>query len=1011
MLTKASIRFVRVLPNALKAEKKTDYPSALVGFQRSNFALVANAATYDLVDLENNQKIPLFEISSGGLDNEDFEEDDEVPPIETKTPGQDESIKTNEELEQQTDKQSTEATEAEEESSVDKEPTSPKDEQESDETASTEETPKDTPAPKTEDEDTKPVDLPKPTIEHPTPVAKKQHTKPPRKLKPMICAVSSDEFLLTSGTTINEPAMGLVVNTDGDISRGTIAWPKYPSSVAVDYPYVASAIDNQIYFYSLHDQDLVQTIEYKSRPQVFTVTSPISQAYLPLSEKIRLVPLNISTSPTEEPKPTEDQSKRIEKEKAHAESLSVISSSLFVYSKEAGVQCLLSSPRIFHLEKLVEQSRLDEVKEEMSTIEINTERAFVEIEYLGLLVGVGYLMHGDFDTATSAWLEGTLDPRIVIYIFNKESVNGDLWTFNGLIPFLKTTIEKLEGLRVTAAATPAEESAPTPAPATNTPKRSKKSKKGAKNNRAETKAAAAASKPTPGPSTVSIDEAKKKLTESRQYYAYFLGEWLKRRELESIVDKTAVFYSLELAYLRLSLEDKAAATAARDQEALSQSKTKLYTFLRREVVESVEDTLKILGKNDMYYGQFLLYEKYEREAEFCELWKRALSDGTISEVDPDFLSNKTEEAFASYLQHTCEDHDLVWNHGMWLVERNVKIGLPIFTHRSPDSQVQFQDDDVLAALKKLKNPHAWRSFLKILVYERHDLSRQGDLIEISAEDLVERIKLSATMRDIVAESYVEYKNLALPKRGYLDFMHSKMSRSAGGSEEAEITKMRLDLVRLLLGEGQYDIDVIRDKLEQCGYEELLVVELCVIYSKLGMHERCIRILAHSLLDFDQSVDYCRNGRLVVKTLKVGGVKSLVSKDTKSSGKTARKDQQEHPSQEADDATQRRLFTILFDEFLSISFESTRSLYLRMLLERYGDKLDTFTVLRKTPSEWPLERISGYLYSVLRQVMADKNESMVTKALARAQNTYIAGFHRQMQRAADKAQEEQEDEED
>ncbi|VVT46421.1 uncharacterized protein SAPINGB_P001205 [Magnusiomyces paraingens] len=891
VLTRASIRFVRVFPTALKAERKIDYPSALTGFQRANFAVVANASSYDLVDLENNQKIPLFEISSGGVDNEDYEDPPEPAPESTK-----EDTKTENTTEDAT--------------------TAPTN---TDTTTTTTTT---TTAGTTT---TTPQDPPPPNPEN--------HKKTPRKLKPLICAVGTNEFLLTSGTKLAEPAMGLVINTEGDISRGTIAWPKYPSSIAVDYPYVATVIDSDVLFYSLHDQDLVQTISYPSPPQVFTVTAPISQAYAPLADKIRQVPLDESPSPSY----SEEQKTRIEKERTQAEKLSIISSTLFVYTKESGVQCLLSSPRIFHLEKLVEQNRIDEVREEIKTIEVSTERAFIELEYLGLLVGIGCLMHGDFDTASSVWLEGSLDPRFVIYMFDRKSFQGNMWIFNGLLPFLANTMNKLKELREAAVAKP-------------TPK--KKNSKARKNKEE--------------PSSMPSDEVVKVLEESRTYYTYFLSEWLKRRGLESIVDKKAVFYSLELASLQLHLDDS--------------DHKKLYEFLRTEVIESVDDALTTLANRKLYYGQFVLLEKYNRTTEFVDLWKQVL-DGTLK--DNEFLSEKPEAAFATYLQNVCEDCDLVWKYGMWLVERNVKLGLPVLTHRSSDNPVQFDTDEILAALKKLKNPHAWRSFLKILVYERHDVSRQGDLVEILADDLTEKLAVSSDARDIVAASYNEYKALPLPKRGYVEFMHSKMGRSLQGSEEAEVTKMRLDLIRLLLNEDSaYDVRQVCTKLEAGVGRELLVAELCVVYSRLEMHDRVITLLTHSLLDFDQSVEYCQYGRLILKT----GAKSSASYP--------------HP-EEAPESTQRELFTRLFDAFLEINDEATRAVYLRMLLERHGHRLDAFTVLRKTPNDWPLERVSGYLYGVLRNVTADKNASMVAKALARAENNYVSAFHKKLTTAASK----------
>lgn len=969
----------------MKAERKIDYPSALIGFQRSNFALVANSSTYDLVDLQNNQKIPLFEISAGEQ-NDSFQDEEESEEIAKKQTEDDKSHVKNKDTDsndqqkdtpQTTDSKSSDSDSPTEDQTTDKEPK--------------EETEQENDVKKTSTESSGP--------------------KPIKKLKPMICAVSNDEFIVTSGTKYDEPAMGLVVNTDGDISRGTIAWPKYPESIAVDYPYVASVIDNQVQLYSLHDQVLVQSIDYKSTPTVYNVSAPISQSYLPLTDKIRLVPLKfVSIKPDTL---SEEQTKRIEKEKEYAEKLSIISSSLFVYSKEEGIQCLLSSPRIIHLERLAEQGRVDEVKEEINTVEVTSEKAFVEIEYLGLLVGLGYLLHGDFENATSFWLEGTLDPRVVIYTFDNESVKGDMWIFNGLIKFVKQILEKISSFRSDIS---------TQSDITTTPKvtssPSKKSKKGAKNKKNIPKSES--TQPSSSSSSSSIDKTKNLeiLKEANQYYSYFLSEWLKRRDLESVVDKPDVFNSIEIAYLKHLLSEFGPLT-----------KSKFYNFLNNEVIESVEEAIEILSTHKKYYGQFILYQKYNYEEKACAIWKKILN-GEIQ--DPDF--DKNEEDFTEYLLHTSTDHDIIWNYGMWLVERAPDIALAIFSHRPAESPIHFEDTDILNALKKLKNQRAWKSFLKILVYERHDLSLQADLIELTVDDLLDKIRISSEIRAGLSRTYKEYKQLPLPKRGYLDFIQSRMKRGL----DTEITKMRLDLLKLLLFDGNYNVNLIREKLESSGGETLLVVELCVIYSRLNMHKRCLNILIHILLDFDISIEYCLYGRLVIRSLmdtseqtpnnleQNNNNKSNTSNKTGSNNNNnnkksnRRKNHQQqsqiqtkeasssHATQDiikfpkADKATQHELFTKLFDEILSLTHESTRSLYTRMLLEKYGDQLDTFQVLAKAPSDWPLEVMSGYLYKTLRKVMSEKTESTIQKSLARAEHSYISNHYRALKRAQTKA---------
>lgn len=717
--------------------------------------------------------------------------------------------------------------------------------------------------------------------------------KTSKKIKPVIVPVGADEFLVLSGSKTDEPAMGLVVNLDGDISRGTIAWPQYPESVAVDYPYVASVIGTQVQFHSLHDQSLVQTIEFESTPIVSNVSAVISQPYHPLADKIRLVPLVDG-----------ENSERMETERKNAEKLSVISSSLFVYSKERGVQCLMSSPRIFHLEKLVQQEKLDEVLEEMGTLEITTERAVVELEYLNLLVGMGYILHKDFNSATGTWQTGSLDPRLIVYIYDPTSVVGDVWLFNGIRSILKTIVAKYsEEIAIDKS---------TGAVMTSTKKKDLKKAKHI--------------------------TAKDQL-ESRQFYQYFLKDWLAKRDMESLTDKKHIFHTIEKASLQLLLK--------LDAEGAIKKK-EVYSFIQKDVIDSLEDTITILEAAGRYYGLFLLYKQQGESNKVCDLWKKIFT-GEI--VDGDFKG--TEEEFAEYLQQ-CEG-PTVWDYGMWMANRNPEVGLKIFTKRS-----EFNDAELMEAFKKLDNPQVWRDFLRILVYDKKDYSFHADLVIVCVEDLQQEIHKSAKNQAFVMEGYKKYRELALPKRAYYDYMGS----SGTSKELKKIMKMRQDLVGLLAqNDRKYDHDLVRMKLE--GDKDLLQLELCVVYNQMNLHSRCIDILCNALQDFDQAISYCQHAKLVFGTK-----------------------QQQAQEPKADEDTQNELFPLLYDASLKMEPESVQIQCTRHLLESHGSRLDLSTVMAKTPAEWPLERLSGYLLNVLRNTTKEKNRSTLQRSLARAENTEV-----------------------
>ncbi|KAJ8098799.1 hypothetical protein POJ06DRAFT_142391 [Lipomyces tetrasporus] len=329
VFTKKLIRIVRVREKELRLIKDIDYPSALVGVQRSSMALVANEKTYDLIDLNSVQKIPLFAISSSP------DEDALLPPH--------------------------------------------------------------------------------------------------------VATVTSGEFLVCSGTSKDEPAVGSVINLDGDMSRGSIVWNGYPSVIAVEYPYCAAIIGNELQFHSLQTQQLLQTIPVASPPNLSTVSTTYSMPFPLLADKFVLVPYFDDVD-----------SPRREEERQIASRLATVSSSLFVFSSELGVQCLVPAPALLHLDALFEKSKIDDILEAIDRNEETTERAFHELMYIRQKLSLYYFEQGNFVEAERYWNESNFDPRIVIALFNQDDVKGVPWLYAGVKESLKMpeTEPTLEALMV-----------------------------------------------------------------------------------------------------------------------------------------------------------------------------------------------------------------------------------------------------------------------------------------------------------------------------------------------------------------------------------------------------------------------------------------------------------------------------------------------------------------------------------------------------------------------------------
>lgn len=211
--------------------RNIEFPGCLVAARRGSIACAADNHAYSLLEVEHQQKIPLFPISSS---NESFESGHvEEMLAETPVPSKSSTLSSpNSSVESTSQVQGANAPSGmlqpspqvilqdrsnsatpEPSSSVETPPRSGSHEREVDSGEGPQE-------PRPDVADKKPLPpLPKPPSTH---------------LKPHVLSASSTEFLLVTGTAEKEPGVGMFVNMDGDMDRSTINFEKYPESVAID---------------------------------------------------------------------------------------------------------------------------------------------------------------------------------------------------------------------------------------------------------------------------------------------------------------------------------------------------------------------------------------------------------------------------------------------------------------------------------------------------------------------------------------------------------------------------------------------------------------------------------------------------------------------------------------------------------------------------------------------------------------------------------------------------------
>lgn len=238
------IQVVNVGEDNVRGSRKIDFAGSTLSIRRDSIACVADSRTYALVDVDRQLKIPLMSISS--LDTSQSPSEighvQSIAAVPESNNGsgltRSASSATARTSHLSTDKaaghnRSTSlgtfgtggsegqgsAAGGDAESNVSRSPGGP--------------SPSRSPAPDADalsrpppppPETDKPLPPIRPTVPEPAPVL----------LRPLIVSPTPEEFLLVTGTGPSEPGIGMFVNLDGDPTRPTLEFERYPSQIVVD---------------------------------------------------------------------------------------------------------------------------------------------------------------------------------------------------------------------------------------------------------------------------------------------------------------------------------------------------------------------------------------------------------------------------------------------------------------------------------------------------------------------------------------------------------------------------------------------------------------------------------------------------------------------------------------------------------------------------------------------------------------------------------------------------------
>ncbi|KZF24116.1 hypothetical protein L228DRAFT_244996 [Xylona heveae TC161] len=431
----------------------------------------------------------------------------------------------------------------------------------------------------------------------------------------------------------------------------------------------------------------------------------------------------------------------------------------------------------------------------------------------------------------------------------------------------------------------------------------------------------------------------------------YLSIWRKKKGFGSVTDENEISQTVDSGLLHVLL--------ILDQQSPKGPATPL--SLRADLnnfvdqgVECIQSAAALIERYHRLYVLSRLYQSRKMAGEVLQTWRRIL------EGEPDyggeFIGGYYE--MRKYLLRI-RDSSLVKEYALWLARRDAQLGVSVFTDST--SRVKFEAVQVIDALKS-GAPNAMIDYLEYLVFVDHDTMYANDLILYYTDTIIGILNSSDTMRSVVVESYEAYKALHYPRPTYRQFIEENFIQE-------EWCRNRLRLLQLLGGtEGliiDYDVSTVMAKIEPL--KQVLVPEMIILDCRQGRHQQALRLLTHTLGDYDSAVHYCL----------VGG--SSMFRRRPLDATASQFSQQE----------QSALFSYLLTEMLQIQDITERIERTGELLDRFGKWFDVHLVLTMIPESWSIDILSGFLVSALQQLVTERNETLVTKALSAAENLRAA----------------------
>ena len=453
-----------------------------------------------------------------------------------------------------------------------------------------------------------------------------------------------------------------------------------------------------------------------------------------------------------------------------------------------------------------------------------------------------------------------------------------------------------------------------------------------------------------------------------QFLRRFLAGWRVKKGFGSIADEHDVFRTVDASLLLVLLEIDQHSPKGVTSRKEGSVRAELYDLVDKGV-DCFDRAVDLLESYRRLFVLSRLYQSRKMAAEVLETWRRIIE----GEPDDGGEFRDGEQRVRDYLTKI-SNKSLVRTYGVWLANRDPKLGAQVFAEdkgRAP----RFEPAHAVAILRD-EAPAAVKYYLEHLVFAKGNDEYVDELISYYLDVAVEALRSSPERREMFAATYEAYRALQPPpKPPYGQFLADNTA------EDDEVSLSRLRLLQLLSDVRTYDVAATRRRIAAVP-DELLVPEIIILDGREGKHENALRLLVHKLGDYDAAIRYC-----------LWGGSSLFGEQQQRQTRTNDiSNQQQEPQKKSPlpPQEQRRLFKALLLEFLQIDHLSDRVEQTSSLLSRFGPWFDVVDVLEVVPDGWSVRLLAEFLEGALKRLARERNLTGVVRGLSAVENLRVGG---------------------